>query len=60
VLPLANFGTIRYTGSRMNGVLLRSLARVRILMFDGSGRPMDTTSLVGSADAFSNTWIRSF
>jgi hypothetical protein len=60
VLPLADFGTIRFAGSRANGVVFRRLAPTRILMVDGSRRLMDTTSLIGSADAFSNTWLRSF
>jgi hypothetical protein len=60
VLPLANFGTIRLAGSRANGVVFRRLAPTRILMIDSGRRLMDTTSLIGSADAFSNTWLRSF
>jgi hypothetical protein len=60
ILPLADFGRIGYAGGKVNGALLRGLSPIRILMFDGSGRPMDTTSLIGSADAFGNTWIRSF
>lgn len=59
-LPLADFGTIRYAGSRVNGVLLRNLAPVRIKMFDSRNLLMDTTSLIGPLDAFTNTWIRSF
>jgi hypothetical protein len=59
VLPLADFVTVRYTGTRMNGVLLRRLAPTRILMVDGSGHLKDTTSLIGTADAFGNTWLRS-
>jgi Peptidase A4 family len=60
ILPLADFGRIGYAGGRVNGTLLRLLRPTRILMFDASRRPMDTTSLIGSADAFGNTWIRSF
>jgi Peptidase A4 family len=63
VLPLADFGTIRYTGSKANGVLLRKLAPTRIIMVhplpDGSLHYMDSTSLIGSADVFGNTWLRS-
>jgi hypothetical protein len=59
VLPLANFGTIRITGSRVNGVLLRRTAPIRIQMVDSAGHLKDTTSLIGSADAFSDTWLRS-
>jgi hypothetical protein len=60
VLPLADFGTIRFAGSRANGVLFRRLAPSKILMVDNANRLMDTTSLIDSADAFSNTWLRSF
>jgi hypothetical protein len=59
VLPLADFGAIHYTGSTVNGVLLRRLARTRIIMVDQSGRQLDATSLVSSADAFANFWLRS-
>lgn len=59
ILPLADFGTVRYTGSRMNGVLLRRLGRIRILMVDGRGLLKDTTTPVGAADVFGNTWLRS-
>ncbi len=59
VLPLADFGAVRFTGSRLNGVLLRKLAPIRIIMIDSSRRYKDLTSLIGSADAFTNTWVRS-
>ncbi len=60
ILPLADFGTIRYAGSRVNGVLLLNLAPVRIKMVDSRSLLMDTTSLIGPLDAFTNKWIRSF
>jgi hypothetical protein len=60
VLPLANFGTVRITGSRANGVLLRRLAPIRIQMVDSAGHLKDTTSLIGPADAFTDRWISSF
>jgi len=59
VLPLADFGTVRFTGAKANGTLLRKLAPIRIIMIDGSGRDKALTSLIGSADAFTNTWVRS-
>jgi hypothetical protein len=59
VLPLADFGIVRFTGSEVNGTLLRDLAPIRILMIDGSGQLKDRTSPIGSADAFENRWLRS-
>jgi hypothetical protein len=59
IQPLADFGTVRWTGSRMNGVLLKNIGqRIRIIMVDTANRVKATTSSVGSADAFSNTWKR--
>jgi len=60
LLPLADFGAVRFAGSRLNGVLLRRLSPTRILMVDSRGLLMDTTSLIGPLDAFTNKWIRSF
>jgi hypothetical protein len=59
-LPLADFGSVSFAGSRGNGVLLRRQAPTRILMVDNANRLMDNTSLIGSGGAFSNTWLRSF
>jgi len=60
VLPLANFGTIRYSLIRVNGTLLSKQSPSRIIMIDSRGLRMDSTSLLGNAGgAFQNTWIRS-
>ena len=60
VLPLANFGTVRYSLIRINGLVLNKETPSRIVMVDPGGLPMDTTSLLGNAGgAFSNTWLRS-
>ena len=60
VLPLADFGTIRFAGSRVNGKVLRKLHPIRIVMIDGGGLAKDSTSALGAAGgAFHNTWIRS-
>jgi hypothetical protein len=59
IQPLANFGTIRWTGSRVNGTLLRRLPRrIQIVMEDDARLVKATTSPVGSADAFTNTYRR--
>jgi hypothetical protein len=60
ILPLADFGTIRYTGPRANGKLFRDLPAIRIVMLDSRNLRMDLTSLIGALGAFTNTWIRSF
>jgi hypothetical protein len=59
--PLANFHTMRWTGSKVNGTLLRNLPRrIRIIMTrDPGGGPVKCqTSLVSTADAFTNTYVR--
>jgi len=58
VLPLANFGTISYSASAANGTSLASQSPTEIIMIDSSNRDKDSTSAIGSAGAFSNTWIR--
>jgi Peptidase A4 family len=60
ILPLANFGKVRWTNSRANGHLLRRLARTRIVMVNAARQIKCSTSLVSSTDVFTNTWHRSF
>jgi hypothetical protein len=60
VLPLADFGTVRFSAARVNGKVLRKLHPIRIVMIDGGGLAKDSTSALGAAGgAFRNTWIRS-
>jgi hypothetical protein len=60
VLPLADFGTVRFTAARVNGRVLRKLRPTKIVMIDGGGLAKDSTSALGAAGgAFHNTWIRS-
>lgn len=60
VLPLADFGAVRFRAARVNGKVLRKLRPIRIVMIDGSERAKDSTSALGAAGgAFHNTWIRS-
>jgi hypothetical protein len=57
IQPLANFGTIRWTGSKVNGTLLKKLGRrIRITMADPGGRIKAVTSPVSSADLFTNAY----
>jgi Peptidase A4 family len=59
VLPLADFGAVRFTAGRVNGKALKQLHPAKIVMIDGSGQAKDSTSALGTAGAFHNTWIRS-
>jgi Peptidase A4 family len=60
VLPLADFGTVRFSLIRVNGLVLNKETPSRIVMYDSAGLPEDSTSVLGNAGgAFSNTWIRS-
>ena len=59
VLPLANFGTINYTGSSANGSSMSGQSPTSITMINNSGADKDSTSSLSSSGAFSNTWIRS-
>ena len=59
VLPLANFGTINYTGSSANGSSMSGQSPTSITMINSSGADKDSTSSLSSSGAFSNTWIRS-
>ena len=60
VLPLADFGTVRFSLIRINGLVLNKETPSRIVMYDPDGLPEDSTSVLGNAGgAFSNTWIRS-
>jgi Peptidase A4 family len=60
IVPLANFGTMRWTGSSVNGIPLRRERPIRIVMVQQSPAMLVKcqTSLIGSADAFTNTWVR--
>jgi len=58
VLPLADFGTVNYSGAEANGTALGSLSPTEIIMVDSRGRDEDSTSAI-SGGSFSNTWIRS-
>lgn len=59
VLPLADFGTINYSGSTDNGSSMGTQSPTAIVMINNSGAAKDSTSAISSTGAFSNTWIRS-
>jgi hypothetical protein len=59
VLPLADFGTINYTGSDANGSSMSGQSPTSITMVDSSDRTECSTSSMSSSGGFSNTWVRS-
>jgi hypothetical protein len=59
VLPLADFGTVNYSGSSDNGSSMGGQSPTAIVMINNSGADKDSTSSISSSGAFSNTWIRS-
>jgi hypothetical protein len=59
VLPLADFGTVSYTAAKANGKSMASRKPTKIIIVDSGGNREDSTSAIGSAGAFHNTWIRS-
>jgi Peptidase A4 family len=59
ILPLANFGTVNYSGSSDNGSSMGTQSPTEIIIVDTSGNQEDSTSAISSTGAFSNTWIRS-
>jgi len=59
VLPLADFGAVRFAAARVNGKALRKLHPIKIIMIGADRLAKDSTSAFGPAGAFHNTWIRS-
>jgi hypothetical protein len=58
ILPLADFGTVKYGSSSANGTSLGSQSPTSIVMVNNSGEDKDSTSSINSSGGFSNTWIR--
>jgi hypothetical protein len=59
VLPLADFGTVSYSGSQVNGSSLGGQDPTSITMVSSSGTQLDSTSAIDSNGDFSNTWLAS-
>ena len=64
ILPLANFGTINFTGSTANGAALGAAGGVtQITMVNNLGRPKDSVSALNppgvGGQNFSATWLHS-
>ncbi len=59
ILPLADFGTVKYGASDANGASLDSQSSLyNIIIENNSGEPEDSTSAIASNGSFGNTWIR--
>jgi hypothetical protein len=56
VLPLANFGTVNFTGARANSVGIGSLVPIKIVMVTAGGTIKASPSGITSGRNFSITW----
>lgn len=59
VLPLADFGTVHFSNSKVNGSSLGSNNPTQIIMVNGSGRHKVSVSALSGGTAFSVTWLHS-
>jgi hypothetical protein len=55
-LPLADFGTVNYSGSTVNGQSMAAYNPDQIIMVGARGDQLDTTSPMDGSGDFSNTW----
>jgi Peptidase A4 family len=60
VLPLADFGTVNYGGSAVNGSSMSDYGPTGIIMVDSGGTQQDTTSSMDGSGDFSNDWLSSY
>jgi len=58
ILPLADFGTVNFTSSVVDGSAIGTQNPTGITMIDNSGRDKDTVSGLTSNENFSATWVR--
>ena len=56
VLPLANFGTVRFTGARANSAAIGTRQPIKIVMLTGGGTIKASPSNLTSGKNFSITW----
>jgi hypothetical protein len=56
-LPLADFGTVDYSGSTVNGSSMDAQNPTQIIMVGSSGDQLDSTGSMDGAGDFSNTWL---
>jgi hypothetical protein len=56
-LPLADFGTVNFSGSTDNGSSMDAQNPTQIIMVGSSGDQLDSTSSMDGSGDFSNTWL---
>jgi hypothetical protein len=59
ILPLADFGTVHFSNSAVNGAAMGKAGPTKIIMVNGSGTAKDAVSSLSGGTAFSVTWRRS-
>jgi hypothetical protein len=59
ILPLADFGTVNFTGAKANGSSIGNFSPVGINMVSANGTPEDRISALSSGQNFSATWLSS-
>jgi len=59
VLPLANFGTVHFSNSKVDGSKLGSANPTKIIMVNGSGRAKVSVSSLSNGTNFSVKWLHS-
>jgi len=59
ILPLADFGTVHLTASKVDGSSIGSLSPTKITMVTSSGTSKDKISALTGGTAFSGTWLHS-
>jgi len=59
VLPLADFGTVHFSNSKVNGSSLGSNNPTKIIMVNSSGRHKVSVSALSGGTAFGVTWLHS-
>jgi Peptidase A4 family len=58
VLPLADFGTLNFTGCVSNGSAIGNQSPIQIIMVDNAGNQKDSISALSSGENFTATWLR--
>ena len=59
VLPLANFGTVHFSGAKANGSAIGHFGPIRIVMVNNSGRAKDAVSSLSRGKNFTVRWKHS-
>lgn len=59
ILPLADFGTVNFTGVTANGSAIGNFSPTAIDMVSAKGVPEDSVSSLTSGESFTATWLNS-